>query len=211
MKTLTKIMGLVLIGSLIGCGKDNSSGSSSSKAPVTNTNQTTNPYSNQVPSSSPSQTAFNNFKSWYLSTNEGAIPGIGQRTEVRSLKTYSQSNNCQTNPISLFGVNIVNVNYCFSSSSPSSTEQFERQINVLPSQNKSLNSKLAQIYQGTNMTLVSASEFPAGNGKLFQIEFKKSNNEKVVYQVDTRVNSAFNPVYILDSGARTIETLLLVY
>jgi hypothetical protein len=209
MKTLTKIMGLVLIGTLVGCGKDNSSGTSSSKAPVTNTNQTTNPYSNQVPS--PSQAAFNNFKSWYLSTSEGAIPGIGQRTEVRSLKTYSQSNNCQTNPISLFGVNIVNVNYCFSSSSPSSTQELERQINVLPAQNKSLNSKLAQIYQGTNMTLVSASEFPVGTGKLFQIEYKTSNNEKIVYQVDTRINSAFNPVYILDSGAKTIETLLLVY
>lgn len=207
---LTKIIGLVLLGFLTSCGKDNSSGTSSTKAPATNTNQnSTNPYSNQVPSSS--QAAFNNFKSWYLSTNEGAIPGIGQRTEVRSLKTYSTSSNCQTNPVSLFGVNIVNVNYCFSNTSPSSTQELERQINVLPSQNKSLNSKLAQIYQGTNMTLVSASEFPAGNGKLFQIEFKKSNNEKVVYQIDTRINSAFNPVYILDSGAKTIETLLLVY
>src|SRR3989344_2834074 len=88
----------------VGCGKDNKSSGGG-------TGVATNPYTGTVPASS--QQALKNFQAWYANKTEGQIPGLGQRTEIRTITTYSQTDGCEQKPISIFGVDLGNLNYCF--------------------------------------------------------------------------------------------------
>jgi hypothetical protein len=193
------IFGLLIM-SFFSCGKSNNSGHS-----------TNNTSSYGLDTYSTNQSAINKFKAWYISPSESSFPGVGQKTEERKIKTYSQTDGCESNPINIFGLNIGNLSYCFNNVSPANTQTVKHVINILPTQNKAMNSKLAEIYAGTNMTLITASEFPIQNGNIYQIEFRKQNGQRVYYQVDTSINSAFNPVLIIDTELRTTETLSRIY
>ncbi len=189
----------------VGCGKDNkSSGGGTGPIPAVNTN----PYTGTVPASS--QQALNNFQAWYNSNNEGQFPGIGQKTEVRKITTYSQTDGCEQKPISVFGVNLGNLNYCFNSSSQSNSTEVSRVVNVLVNQTKSQNPNLAAAYSGAGMTLANVIQGQGQNGAYYQLEYAKSNGHRVVYTIDTGIHSAFNPVQITNSEARTFEEIIRI-
>jgi hypothetical protein len=151
-----------------------------------------------------------NFKSWYLSNTEGPIPGIGSKSETRTIKTYTQTDGCELKPITIFGVNLGNLNYCFSSSGPSSTETIRRTVNVSPTVTKSSNPVLAEAYTGAGMNLVKITEDKSFYGKVFFLEFAKANGHRVLYKVDTGIHSAFNPIEISDSEEKTVETVTTI-
>lgn len=184
----------------VGCGKDNKS---SGGGGVVNTN----PYTGTVPASS--QQALKNFQAWYASTTEGQIPGLGQRTEIRRITTYGQTDGCEQKPISIFGVDLGNINYCFNSSSQTNSNDVSRVVNVVASQNKSQNAKLAAAYSGAGMTLANVIQGRSQYGTYYQLEYAKSNGHRVVYIIDTGINSAFNPVQITNSEARTVEVVYI--
>lgn len=181
----------------VGCGKENKSGGEAA-SPV-------NPYTGSVPAAS--QSALKNFQDWYNSSTEGSYPGIGQKIETRIVQNYSRTDGCETKPITIFGYNITEINYCFSNSTSVSNQETDRVVNVLVSQVKSQNTKLAQAYAGSGMTLANATSLGQSRygGTIYQLEYSKSNGHRVVYIIDTGVNSAFNPVQITDSEAKTVE------
>jgi hypothetical protein len=194
---LMKVLCFALVVFALGCGKDNKSGGS---------NPQTNPFSGNLGNG----TAEANFKSWYLSNTEGPMPGIGSKSETRTIKTYSQTDGCELKPINIFGINLGNINYCFSGSGPSSTETVRRTVNVLPSTNKSTNSVLAGAYTGAGMRLIKITEDKSFYGKVFFIEYAKTNGHRVLYKVDTGIHSAFNPIEISDSEEKTVETVTTI-
>jgi len=194
---LMKVLCLVLVAFALGCGKDNKSGGS---------NPQTNPLSGNVGNG----TAEANFKAWYLSNIEGPMPGIGSKTETRTIKTYTQTDGCELKPINIFGLNLGNVNYCFSSSGSSSSETVRRTVNVAPNMNKSSNTVLAEAYSGAGMRLVKITEDKSFYGKVFFIEYAKTNGHRVLYKVDTGIHSAFNPIEISDSEEKTVETVTTI-
>ncbi len=194
---LMRVFCFALIVLSTGCGKDNKSGSTGTQP---------NPFSGNLGSG----TAEANFKTWYLSSTEGPIPGIGSKSETRTIKTYTQTDGCELKPITIFGVNLGNINYCFSGSGPSSTETIRRTVNVLPSVNKSSNSVLAAAYTGAGMTLVKITEDTSFYGKVFYLEYTKTNGHRVLYKIDTGIHSAFNPIEISDSEEKTVETVTTI-
>lgn len=205
MKPLLNIIVCASLLIAVGCGKSNSSGGSSyNNGGSTYNNPYNNPYNGNVPVTS--QQPLQNFQNWYNSSAEGSFPGIGQRTETRKITKFDQTDGCESQPISIFGLNLGSFNYCFSSSSQASSQNVQRIVNVLVSQNKSQNLKLAQAYSGSGMVLANISE-GMGMGKVYQLEYQKTNGHRVVYIIDTGINSAFNPVRIIDSEARTDESV----
>lgn len=184
----------------VGCGKDNKS--SGGSGGVVNTN----PYTGTVPAAS--QQALKNFQAWYSNKTEGQFPGIGQKTEFRRITTYSQTDGCEQKPISIFGVDLGNLNYCFNSSSQSSSKDSSRTVNVLANQTKSQNTKLAAAYSGAGMKLANVSQGRSQFGTYYQLEYVKTNGHRVVYTIDTGIHSAFNPVQITNSEARTVESVI---
>ncbi len=184
----------------VGCGKDNKSSGGTGTVPAVN------PYTGSVPASS--QQALKNFQTWYASKTEGKIPSIGQRTEIRRITTYSQTDGCEQKPISIFGVDLGNLNYCFNSSSQSDSDDVTRVVNVIVNQTKSQNTKLAAAYSGAGMKLASVIQGQSQFGTYYQLEYVKTNGHRVVYIVDTGINSAFNPVQITNSEARSVESVI---
>lgn len=189
-----------LLAFVVGCGKDGGGGGGSSS----------NPYTGNVPATS--QQALANFRAWYNSTTESAYPGIGSRTEKRVLQTFSSTDGCESKPISIFGVSLGNINYCFGSSNPVNLQNLTRTVYVLASQTKSQNAKLVAANSGSGMTLANVSQTNGQyGGAVYYIEYAKSNGHRVVYVIDTGLNSAFNPVKITDSEARTVEEVTNIY
>jgi len=194
---LMRVLCLALIVSATGCGKDNKSGGS---------NPQPNPFSGNLSAGS----AEANFKSWYLSNTEGERPGIGSKTETRTIKTYTETDGCEQKPISIFGVNLGSVNYCFNDFRLSGTNTKMRIVNVVPDADKSSNTVLKAVYSGSGMTLVKITEDKGFYGKVFFIEYAKSNGHRVLYKVDTGFHSAFNPIEISDSEEKTVETVTTI-
>lgn len=194
---LMKVLCLALIAFALGCGKDNKSGGS---------NPQTNPFSGNLGNG----TAEANFKSWYLSNTESNHPGNGLKTETREIKTFRQTDGCESNPINIFGIDLGSINYCFSGSSLSSIKTDIRTVNVTPIFNKSSNSKLAGVYSGSGMALVKVTEGNSFYGKVFFIEYAKTNGHRVLYKVNTGFHSAFNPIEISDSEEKTVETVTTI-
>jgi hypothetical protein len=197
--TRTLFLALIVVAS--GCGKDNKSGGSGSQP---------NPQPSPISGNFGSGSAQENFKSWYFSTTEGPIPGVGSKTERRTIKTYSQTDGCELKPINIFGIDLGSFNYCFSGSSQSSIETVTRTVNVTPSFNKSSNTVLAGVYSGSDMTLVKLTEDKSFYGKVFFFEYAKPNGHRVLYKVDTGIHSAFNPIEISDSEEKTLETVTTI-
>ncbi len=195
---------LVLLAS--GCGKDEKS--SSSPAPKAEPVVAPDPVV-EVPSV-PSQPAFTNFKAWYKSSStEGSLIVAGTWTEHRVIKTYSTSSNCTNQDVNVFGLNLGTINYCFSSSTPSTSTSETRDLTI-PGIAKSENEELTKVYTGDDgdLTLVNSQESANPYGTIYTIEFSRADNSRVVYVIDTSINSAFNPVYISDSAARTEESVV---
>jgi len=182
----------------IGCGKDNKS-SGGGGGPIPNPN----PYTGQIPAES--QGALTNFQNWYSSQTEGSYPGLGQKIETRMIHSYSQTDGCESQPISLFGKKLLDLNYCLNTSSKQNSQNVERPINVVAGSAKSQNSKLLEAYSGAGMTLANVLQGQSQFGTYYQLEYVKTNGHRVVYTIDTGIHSSFNPVQITNSETRTLE------
>lgn len=178
----------------VGCGKDNKSSGGGSY---------TNPYTGTVPAES--QAALANFQNWYNSANEGGFPGLGQRIETRTIRTFGQTDGCESKPIKVFGVTIMDLNYCLNKSSQLNEQRFDRVVNIVADSAKSQNAKLVEAFNGGGMTLANVLQGQSQYGVYFQLEYVKANGHRKVFTIDTGIHSSINPVQITDSEARTLE------
>jgi hypothetical protein len=190
---------LLVLGS---CGKNSvkSSGSATNSY---------NPYGQQNIGAT-AQQALANYQAWYASSSESSFPSqnLLARTEYRTLTTYNASN-CNNQSVNLFGLSLGSINLCFNASSPSNSQQLTRYITLNTGSSKSNNSKLAQVLSVSNATLMNVTQSVSqmAGGSVFRLEYVKQNGQSLVYVVDTGYNSAMNPVVIIDSEARTSETV----
>lgn len=179
------------------CGKDNkSSGKSASN------NLLTNPYIGTVPADSAA--AYNNLMTWYKGTSEGSLPqmNLAHYGETRTISTLKQE--CSTTTIDLW-ITEKDLTFC---KETSSQREVERNLaRTAAGTSKASNTKLAQALSGSGLTLVKVTQGQSYSGSLFTIEWAKSNGQRLVYTIDTGLNSAFNPYQIIDSEARTIESI----
>lgn len=193
----------LLLALVAGCGKNEKSGGSSGVF---------NPLISNLPANS--QQAVSDFQAWYNSTTEGSIPSLGNWTERRTVKTYSASNNCNNQNISVFGLSLGSLNLCFNASAPASSQTQSRSVSVVSGSSKSGNTKLTQlINEFSASTIISATESASqvgGNSKVFILNFQRSNGSQVTYIVDSGYHSAFNPVYIMDTNTRSDETVTYI-
>jgi hypothetical protein len=188
------------------CGKDSKSGGSNG------VQQTMNPFNEGNPFyKSPSEktsSALNNAKAWYESPTEAAT-SMGQKTEKRVEYSYNEPD---CNKKTVFG--FMDIEVC-KQSKVSTTNLEPRTVNVVPNNNKAANTKLAPVFNPANgATLRQASEVnsPMNNGgKLFTLEYVKSNGHILQYKIDTGLNSAFNPVEIYDSELKKGEVVTNPY
>ncbi|HXH29727.1 MAG TPA: hypothetical protein VNJ01_02830 [Bacteriovoracaceae bacterium] len=154
-----------------------------------------NQYVGIIPSTS--QQPMDNLRAWYTSTNEGTFPTIGQHTEERRITTYSSSEGCSKWAIFTF---------CLGSSSNGTHVDSSKTINILATGSKATNSKLAVAMAGTSLELVNVSQYPMSQGAIYTLVYKKPiSNHLIVYTIDTGINSAFNPIRIEDTEAKTVE------
>ncbi len=182
----------LLVTMVAACGKK--SGGGGGHTPVSNGVNV--PINNNA--STTTLNAFNNLKAWYQSSSEGSLPSIGQHTELRSITTYNTSDSCDKWWI---------FTYCVNTSSQGNTTNIPlRTVNVVASSSKSNNSKLAAVFN-SSLELVFAQQYGMYGGALYTVVFKKSNNHLMIYTIDTTINSAFNPVRIEDTEAKTVEKL----
>lgn len=185
----------------VGCGKDNKSSGGGNVGQIPNPNP--NPYTGQIPAES--QAALTNFQNWYNSQTEGTYPGLGQKIETRTIDNYSQTDGCESQPISFFGRKLLDLNYCLNTSSKQNSQNVDRTINVVAGSAKSQNSKLVEAYSGAGMTLANVLQGQSQFGTYYQLEYVKTNGHRVVYTIDTGIHSSFNPVQITNSETRTLE------
>ncbi|MCM2350812.1 MAG: hypothetical protein NDI69_12385 [Bacteriovoracaceae bacterium] len=177
-----------------GCGKDNKSSGGGVSG-----NVVTNPYTGTVPADS--LTAYTNLMTWYKGTTEGSLPndGFAHYGETRTITTLSQE--CSTKTIDLWIIE-KDLTFCKENSSEN---EVERNVALTAVGSvKASNSKLTQALSGSGLTLIKVTQYSAN---VFQIEWAKSNGHRLAYSIDTSFNSAFNPYQIIDSEARTIESL----
>lgn len=184
----------------VGCGKESKSGSGSSYNPY---NQNNPYYQNPTQQT---QAAITNLQAWYQSSTENS-GSIGQKTERRQPISFTEAS-CSTKTI----LGFIDINYC-KNSQQSTGSVVSRAVYIVSGQVKSQNSKLATaLSPGNGATLVSATETNSpvnySTGRLFTLNYAKSNGHIIQYKIDTGLNSAFNPVEIYDSEARTGEYVL---
>lgn len=184
----------------VACGKDekNKSGNSGYFNPY----NSSNPYY-QNPTQQ-SDSAINNLKAWYASTNE-PITSLGQRTEKRDKLTYNPES-CKTKTY----LGFIDIDVC-KQSSTSSVHLPDRIVYILPTTNKALNAKLTPVFipvAGTTLAYATETNSPMGQGRLFTITYIKTNGNIIQYKVDTALNSAFNPVEIYDSEIASGEVVI---
>ncbi len=196
MKLFTYVFFMTLI---VSCGKDNNSGTASSRStnqPVTASSpyNQTNPFFENP--TLQNQTALQNLTAWYNSPAE-IPPTIGPKTEKRVAVGLS-ANSCNTKTY----LGFIDINTC-KSSNQSTTNLPDRTVNVILSNTKSANSKLAAVFTptggGTLKTITEEASKVYASGKLYTLEYVKPNGHILQYKVDTGLNSAFNPVSIYDS------------
>jgi len=201
-----KFLSIILtLGIFVSCGKDsttNTSGSSSSAQPYSTPVQQ---LANNLSSNS-GQSAFNNLLSWYNSNVENSTPAITVK-EQRRIDRFSQPN-CKTNTY----FSILNLQTCFGSTS-GSVDYVERNVTASTNTIKSSVPNLAAIFQPTaSMTLMGVTQWSGPFGKpMYQLDFFKSNGYFLRYQIDTGLNSAFNPVLVFDSEKGTSEIIINPY
>jgi hypothetical protein len=188
----------------VGCGKE--SKSKGTTAVAYNPYDTTNPYY-QDPTVA-TQAAMANANAWYAATAE-TVSTIGQRIEQRVSYVYSGPN-CSTKS---YAGGFINFEFCKqSSATPTYTS---RTVNVLQSNVKSQNPKLAAAFTPpAGSTLYSASETNSVfslTGRVFVLTYAKPNGHGMQYVIDTGLNSAFNPVKIYDSEAASGEEVTNPY
>ena len=183
---------------LVSCGKESSSSGTS--------------YSNLYNSTLPtgSSDALTGLTTWYQGTAEGNYYTTSTtRIEYRTVKTYNASNGCSNQAINVFGINLGSVNLCSNNSSLANSTTVSRSVTpVIAGNSKVGNTKLAQLFSGAVGTLANVTQAQSSfGGMAYTLTFTKATGYQAVYVVDTGINSAFNPVYIIDTEARTEETV----
>lgn len=187
----------------VSCGKSDSKsggGGSSSSSSVWS------PSSGSTTNTTGSQ-ALTNYMSWYSSNAEAASPAAGLRSIVRETLTYPASSGCSSQPLTVFGVTIGNFQTCLGTSSSPTSTTATTFVNVVSSNTKSSNSKLANILTSTYGALVNVQQ----QGNKFIFTYQVSVNGSQAYDtvvVDTGINSALNPVYISNTATRKVEQLV---
>ena len=204
------LFGTILLLTLsFGCGSEKGGSSSGSSTSPINI-----PGASALPPTS--ATAYANLVAWYQSTTEGAqFTTAYARTEKRRTKIYSAST-CNPKSVSVWGISL---NYSFCGNSSTAPTQSDATKSVVPVQNgasKTVNGKLSALLSGSAVagTLINVSQGNGnyGAGTIFTLQFTKTSNPnyQVIYVIDTGINSAFSPVYIMDNETRTEESLIEV-
>lgn len=187
---------------LSGCGKDNSSGGSSKSTQNANPYNSSNPYY-QAPSNS-AKVAMDNALAWYRTRAETPTQ-IGPRTEQRDQITLNDPKCSERNFLGIFDVELCKQGGFTRSALPART------INVVLSNDKSLNSKLARAFNpGGGATILNAVETSSpmmNGGKLYRLTYVKTNGHTLYFVIDTGLNSAFNPVEIYESEIKSGEVV----
>jgi hypothetical protein len=192
------------------CGKKDSSSSSSNA----------NPLNSSGAFSASGAQAQANLLAWSNSTVEGTFPSVSvylARTVTIKTRIFSPSSNgCNQQPISVFGLNLGNINICVNNSISGTTTYPQSMVTMVLSGSKltgnpKLVSALAPLITSgaDGLTLSSISQTPSNqsSGSVFVIEYKNSAGKSIVQVIDTGMNSALNPVYMLD-GVNGKETSL---
>lgn len=208
-KSFIHILGIGLMLTVIGCGKNSDKSSSAPNQPVFTNNLST--------SGAQAQT---NLLAWYNSSSEGGFPSLVTplKQVTISTRTFSTSNNCNSQPISVFGINLGNINLCYNNSTSGSATNTSSYVSLSSSTIKSNNVKLSQAMNGiinpttSGMQLVSITQNPSTKsaGSIFTIQYFVSG-KYVVYTIDTGMNSGINPIYHMDGVNGKEETLVNVY
>jgi hypothetical protein len=162
-----------------------------------------------------------NLIAWYNSTVEGSYPSMSYpvRFVTRSTRSFSTSNGCNQQSVSVFGLNLGNINLCYDTQNGGSTSQSQEQVLLVANGSKSLNPKVAEAMSGiltpgqNGNLLVSVTQKPStkSSGSVFVIQYVNSNQKSLVYVIDTGINSALNPVYSMDGGNGKEVTLISIY
>lgn len=188
----------------IGCGKDNKSSGGGGGGQPQNPNPVTQPTPNIGVVPADSQLAYNNLMAWYNSGTEGGLPNLNLNHygEIRTIKTMSQE--CSTKD---WDLKIVNPSLTYCKDNSTEQEQKRNVTIVAPGTSKTGNTKLSQAFNSNGLTLVKVSERAlSSTGSEFIIEYvNQANGKQVIYVINTLYNSAFNPVEIINTEARTIE------
>lgn len=203
--TISFALSLVMaIGFAVSCGKDSKGGSGGGVG--------TSLITSGLPQSSVD--VVNSFNSWYTSANEGSaglltnVP-YGNYELTRSASSSTSGGNCEQKPIKVFGTTIGYYSVCSSSTSSGSSTGVKSTVSVTAGQAKSLNTTLASIAASSAGTLVDA-QF---NGQAYNLAFRRADNSVVVYVIDVRYHSAFQPMQVIEistSGQSTTTTLTYI-
>ena len=206
--TISFALSLVMaIGFAVSCGKDSKGGNGGGGVNGLITSG--------LPQSSVD--VVSSFNSWYTSANEGSgglvnsgyLGTAGNYELTRSASTGSTGGNCEQKPIKVFGTTIGYYTVCSSASSSGSTNGVKSTVTVTAGQAKSINATLASIAASAAGTLVDA-QF---NGQAYNLAFKRADNSVVVYVIDVRYHSAFQPMQVIEiptSGQSTTTTLTYI-
>lgn len=198
-----KSVALSLLGLLVmGCGKSESKGGSSSGSPSTSPSTWTPSTSNNTTATS--SQALQNYNSWYTSTSESATPTVGLRSVVRTTLTYSASNGCTSQPLTIFGVQLGSTNFCLGGGSAPAKTVSTSFLQIAATNNKALNVKLPNILTSSYGELVDISQ----QGNIFKFTyFVNGTGAYDTVVVDTGINSALNPVYLSNTATKKVEQL----
>ncbi len=190
------------------CGKSGSGGGGG------NNNQFANGYN------ASGTVAQSNLLAWYNSTGaEGSLPNPNTSYRLLTKTEKNASNGCSTQPVSVFGFNLTNINLCTSGSGLGSGTQIQVPVHIYSngdkkSGNSELVTAMSSIVNGgagplflTNITQAPSTQT---TGSVFTINLVDSNQKKVVYVIDTGLNSKLNPVYVLDGVAGKERTLTAI-
>ena len=206
---------------LAGCGADKAKKSSSSGTGTVNNDTLISPgvVSNTTASG---EVAMTNYLAWYNSTTEGAIPSVGGPIMmIRSIRTFSTSSGCNPTQLSLGGFNFGSISMCFNTSSQSSQPRFESDpVTVYLSGAPKNNAKLikaadlspvrnihSQITQFGSSSTYGAIMSIEQQGTAYIFTTVRSNKVNTVV-IDSGINSALNPIYILDNSRGKEDRLI---
>lgn len=158
----------------------------------------------------------NSFNSWYASTQEGSgglsntTPpyngGNGRYELTRTAGTSSSGGgNCEQKPIKVFGVTVGYYSVCSNSVSSNTTggTGVTSEVLIVANQAKSANATLASIANSGPGTLVDAQFY----NNAFNLAFRRADNSVVVYVIDTRYHSAFQPMQVIETSSGSTTTL----
>lgn len=193
MKHVNFIMIAALLTLTVSCGKENKSGSKKVSSTVTNPIGSigTIPTSNLDQASNQ---AFNNYKAWYTSSTEaGGVPagtyelGYGQ----------PQAPNCKEYLSGFF-------NLCYSKDIQTGFTPTCR-VQITAGNMKPSNKILSSIATGKEGTLIRALQ----SSSLIELSFRKADNSIVVYTIDTRTHSMFQPIAktVITASSSTTQQL----